>query len=653
MKILAAFNEKSAAESVASLLVDLGWPRPGIVENSEAALALVEATEGCDLLVTEIYLAPAGGYTLRDSILARWPDMRTIFVSSTPLPQYAALLRGTPLLLSPLDANSLRECLSDFFGKKTSAPVELAGRHFGEFKVREKLAEQDGEQIYRARRMIDERQVTLHVLSPENSADRERRAAFFENARAKIRLRHNRVLAVEKVGETEDRPYFSSEFLGDATLEKLLAKGPRIDSALAMQIVELVADVFGYCENQGVSLASVTPGAVLLPQGALPRLTNLAVANSSTTTAAHLKSLGALLLEALDSTPASKHARALASRLIETETNPMTWQEVEALASPRPSQPPPQVTPPQVTPPPIPPAPKIRTTLWIGVVVSFIAAALVVISIDLEPSNAKVNVQDLGALVEIPAGAFDYQGCPASLPTFYISKYEVSIAEYQKFLEDLERHPEKAAKIAHPFQLPGKSHVPKGWARQTDIHPPTPGYHMRAMREGQYLGAALTLDSPVFGVDWFDAYAYAKWAGRRLPTEQEWEKAARGPSKTRHPWGNGDSGDLANLGFDFTPSPDAKVGGEKDGFKRWSRVDLPASDRSGYGVHGMAGNVSEWAQIWVDSGNGKRVPVYRGANWMTGSNAPTDTATLLRRGMDLSPTESRDTIGFRTASDKP
>jgi formylglycine-generating enzyme required for sulfatase activity len=239
------------------------------------------------------------------------------------------------------------------------------------------------------------------------------------------------------------------------------------------------------------------------------------------------------------------------------------------------------------------------------------------------------------------------------LPAFYISKYEVSIAEYQKFLQDLERHPEKAAAIAHPFQPPGKSHVPKGWADQTEIQPPTPGYHKRAMRDGQYLGAALTPDSPVFGVDWFDAYAYAKWAGRRLPTEQEWEKAARGPAKTRHPWGDDDSEFFANLGFDFTPSTDAKVGGQKDGFKRWSRVDLPATDRSGYGVHGMAGNVSEWTAIWVDAGNGTRVPVYRGGHWMTGSNDAADTATILRRGMDLSPTQSSDTIGFRTASDKP
>jgi formylglycine-generating enzyme required for sulfatase activity len=110
---------------------------------------------------------------------------------------------------------------------------------------------------------------------------------------------------------------------------------------------------------------------------------------------------------------------------------------------------------------------------------------------------------------------------------------------------------------------------------------------------------------------------------------------------------------LANLGFDFTPSPDAKIGGEKDSFKRWSRVDLPATDRSDYGVHGTAGNVSEWTAIWVKGGDGQRVPVSRGGHWMTGFGNSTDTATATRRAMDLTPLQTSDTMGFRTAADKP
>jgi len=67
----------------------------------------------------------------------------------------------------------------------------------------------------------------------------------------------------------------------------------------------------------------------------------------------------------------------------------------------------------------------------------------------------------------------------------------------------------------------------------------------------------------------------------------------------------------------------------------------------------MAGNVSEWTAIWVQDGPNRRVPVYRGGNWMTGYGNSTDIATTTRRGTDLTPLETNDTMGFRTAADKP
>jgi len=259
-------------------------------------------------------------------------------------------------------------------------------------------------------------------------------------------------------------------------------------------------------------------------------------------------------------------------------------------------------------------------------------------------------VKDLGVLVEIPAGEFDFQGQRITLPKFHISKYEVSIAEYAEFLKFLEKNPGKAADFAHPDQPPGKSHIPSGWADMKEIDPPMPGYYTRAKKWNSYQGAPLTVDSPVFGVDWFDAYAYAKWKGRRLPTEQEWEKAARGKRTGKHPWGDDQTLELANTGIDYTPNPDEKIGGEKDGFKRSSPVDKPASDRSDYGILNMGGNVSEWTASWAEDemATGSKVPVYRGGNWKT-----PDENTVLRRGNKLTEYGSDDALGFRTASDTP
>jgi formylglycine-generating enzyme required for sulfatase activity len=126
-------------------------------------------------------------------------------------------------------------------------------------------------------------------------------------------------------------------------------------------------------------------------------------------------------------------------------------------------------------------------------------------------------------------------------------------------------------------------------------------------------------EQPVVGVNWYDATAFCEWQGKRLPTESEWEHAARGPEGYSYPWGN-----------TFDPSK-ANFGQRKSATVP---VDSMPEGQSYYGLHHMAGNVFEWVKDWYDPTFYKKVP--HGVNpagppkplWLGGTGTYVDRLTV-------------------------
>jgi iron(II)-dependent oxidoreductase len=235
-------------------------------------------------------------------------------------------------------------------------------------------------------------------------------------------------------------------------------------------------------------------------------------------------------------------------------------------------------------------------------------------------------------MAHVPAGAF-VMGNDAG-PDDERPSHQVTLAAYS-----IDRFPVTNAEFAGFLNVVG--HVNAKGERLYDIDDPDARVHQSG---GKWTADRGYEHHPVVEVSWAGARDYCGWRGKRLPTEAEWEKAARGTDVRRYPWGN-------------TP-PDRGHAQFSAGWNETAPVNSRSAGASPYGVHDMAGNAWEWVSsayrpypYRADDGReiltAGPVRATRGG----GHDSPATEITTTQRGKNLSrnPRAGHHNIGFRCA----
>lgn len=527
-----------------------------------------------------------------------------------------------------------------------SVPVELpedalpVGTRLGDYKLLREIQRDSDFALYEAEQTSIGRRVALKTLYRKHRKDINWVQGFVNEASARASVNHPAISLVYECDQELGVNFYTLELVDAPSLSDLARRRSPMDESEVWKILEAIADALVYLREHGMSHRLVSAQSILVLKNGEPRIANPVRGRGNSLSADEERTQMQLLADAVTPFLQKTGGDAVLHSLVDrmgadridavnsidglkralapiNSTEGMSGADIAKLNEKK----------------------KNTTAIVVGSLIGLLIVAGAIITFIV--TKSKPEIRQLDEFSKVPGGLFPYQnGAEIEIDEFYLGRYEVTIASYARFLEALTADPSLKEKVRHPDQPENKkSYVPEKWSEA----------YAAAMKGGKFLGGPIDPNCPVVGVDWWDAHAYATWHGARLPTEQEWEKAARGRSGSMFPWGDNIIPANFNSGLDHEANETTEEGGV-DGYKYWCPVDAIEADESRYAIVGLAGNVSEWTATWdahPDSPD-KKVPLKRGASFATQSGFE-----LTARRAGETAEERNFLTGFRIASDVP
>lgn len=435
------------------------------------------------------------------------------------------------------------------------------GAQIGDYLVGRLLSRGASTMTWAATQISVQREVVICNLFGKHRRDSALTTAFMEDVRVKATVDHPLISSVLEAIYDGGQCFFACEKLHGKSLQEHYEDGISIPPVHLARIVRSVAAASMNLEAQGIATLPLEAHDLMLDDKFHCRLVNVAVSGEPSPGVAtgDKKLLGQLFHDMLPpGQPGATRVGSLLQYMREGHNGaPLSWEQIHNLADsverqltePRDSD--------KINSPTVPMRPFITSAALakIGVAVACLAT---VIGLVYHFSNRKSPPPErrMADLVHIPDGSYPGPlGMPVHLSNFALDAHEVTIGEYAKFLNALKVIPGPQRTVyQHEEQPEDKTdHLPDDWEN----------LYRAATAGGTWNGMPVDLNYPVVGVDWWDAYAYAEWKGRRLPTREEWYASCSAGA---------DPAELAGTG--------------------WMPVDR--AEKTSLGLFGMAGNVSEW-----------------------------------------------------------